>query len=290
MKKLLFGMVGVAGLAASASAVTTWTTNLQFVKQGAGPVGSQPNGTIIPAGGALNLLATGVYTFQVQVGIFNFASDQPNQTNRGLWDWTGNGTGTGLTNAGETLGLTQGTSRQSPFNYGPATSFGGTLVGNSAINGIDASRDVAGGATQAWNFDTTTGTAGPMPTGPIGDGLGANAFTTVFRFTVNVTSTLAGPNIQINFAGSAGPILRWEVFGSNPPSFDDVDGSGDWTPGTDTPINGNVSYLGITRGVGEGGPAAPYNTAGFTLTRVPAPGSLALLGLGGLIAARRRRA
>jgi len=271
VKKLLYGIVGVAGLAASASATVSWTTQIQFVKTN-GPVGSQVNGTVVPALG-LPLLVTGTYTFTVQVGIFNLNSTNPNDSNHGLYDWTANGSATGL-NAGETFSATQSNARVSPFNFGPATSFGGTNVGGNQINTIDAARDVSGGASAPWNWDTNTNAPGPQPTAPTVDNTGAGSFTNVYRFVV-VVNSLGGANIVSTFAGSAGPILQWQHFGDNPP---------------DDTTNGNVTFIGITRSQADGGPLAAYQAASMTLIRVPAPGSLALLGLGGLVAARRRRA
>lgn len=244
---------------------------MQFQKQN-GPVGSPANGLLV--GAQLSTSVTGTYTFTVQVGIFNFAGGGTGDANHGLFNWTSTANAAGL-GGGDTLGVVNASARSSPFTFGPATSFGGTLASASQITNINAARDVSGGASAVWAWDATNSVPGPIPTGPTspaGD-VGANAFTNVWRFQV-VIATNATHDIVISFAGSAGPVIRWELFGSNPP--DDV------TPGTAT-------YLGITRNNTEGGPLAPYTTASMTIHVTPAPGSLALLGLGGLIAARRRR-
>lgn len=268
MKTLLCGIVGAAGLAASANAAVSWTTQTQF-RQGTA-------GAVIP-GNVFNLTANGTYTFTVMVGIFNFSSSNPSDANYGLYDWTANATATGLANAGETLGVTPASSRVAPFNFGPATSFGGTLGGGgTTITSIDCARDVSGGATAPWLWDSGAGAPGPQPTLPNNPSPGSNAFTNVWRFTVNVTDFTTGPDIVVSFAGSAGPITQWVTFGATQPE--------------DEATPGFVSFLGLTRGQADGGPLAPYQPFSLTLRRVPAPGAMALLGLGGLIAARRRRA
>jgi len=259
VKKLLFGLVGAAGLAASASAQVNWTTNLGFAQTTAGPV---------LAGNSLNLTATGTYTFIVRVGIFNVTGLSSGQANFGLNNWTGAATTTGLTGT-DAISVTPTNSRISPFNFGPATSFGGTLVPPGTINNINAARDVSGGATAPWLWDTATSAPGPQPTAPTNAALGNDSLTNVWRFTVNV-STLSGPNIVIHFAGQAGPVVQWAQFGNNPPD--------ETTPG-------NVSFLGLT----PNPVLRDYTAVNLTLVRVPAPGAAALLGLGGLIAARRRR-
>lgn len=271
MKKLLCGIIGTAGLAASASAAVSWQTQMQFVRS-TGPAGS-PAGTI-SANGTYNTSVTGTYTFTVQAGIFNFTDTNTADANHGLFNWTSTANASGLA-GGDTLGVNNASSRSSPFTFGPATSFGGTLTGPSQITNINAARDVSGGASAAWLWDSNLSQPGPTPTSPTspaGD-VGVNGFNNVWRFQV-VIGTNATHDIVINFQGSAGPVIRWEQFGSNPP---------------DDSTNGTVTFLGITRSNAEGGPLDPYASTNLTIHITPAPGSLALLGLGGLIAARRRR-
>jgi hypothetical protein len=244
-------------------------------------------GAALPSN-TLALTATGTYTFFVRAGIFNLAGQGSGQSNQGLNNWTATATTTGLA-AGETLGVNTANSRQIPFDFGPATSFGGTLVPPGTINNINAARDVSGGAAALWTFNTTTGAPNAQPTAPNNSSLGTfapvgiSSTTNVYRFTV-VVNTLAAPNIVINFAGSAGPVLQWSVFGSQVPFFDDNDGDGVFGPG-DTPHDGNVHFIGLT----PNPVLAAYQPTTLTLTRVPAPGAAALLGLGGLLVARRRR-
>jgi len=256
--------------------VTTWTTQAQFRQR----IGITDGPALL--GNQMTLTAAGTYTFTIQAGIFNLQGAGPGQSNFGLFDFAADGSATGL-NAGETLGVVSSNSRVSPFNFGPATSFGGTLgSGGASINGVNASRDVSGGASAPWHWDQVAGAPGPQPTLPSNASAGSEAFVSVFRFQVVVNSILSGSDIVINFNGSAGPVLAWTTFGTNPPDGSDNNGDG-------IPDDGTVSFLGLTRDQSQGGPVSAYSPFSLTLHRVPAPGAMALLGLGGLIAVRRRR-
>ncbi len=275
MKTVLCGIVAVAGLAASATADVNWTTNMQFVVTG--PAGSGYSSTVIGAGAQGPLVSVaGVYSVTVQVGIFNLTGQGAGQSNQGLFNWAARGATTGFA-AGETLEVTPATSRIAPFGYGPSTAFGGAVVnggtgldGNAVTAGskIQASRDVAGGASAVWAVGA------PQPTGPTPGALGNDAFTNVFRFRINITSAV-GSNVVTTFSGEAGPVIQWSPFNITPP--DEELGE-----------PGSVTFLGITAPTPN--VLRPFTDAGFTMPRVPTPGATALLGLGGLLAARRRRA
>ncbi|MBX3357753.1 MAG: PEP-CTERM sorting domain-containing protein [Phycisphaeraceae bacterium] len=274
MKNVVVGILGIAGLAASASAAATWTTQMRYSVTG--PAGSGYSSTIINSGGVgpTNVTVAGVYSVTVQVGIFNLQGAGAGESNQGLFNWAARATGTGFS-AGENYVVANATSRISPFNFGPSTAFGGAVVGGNVIDGnsvtpgslIQASRDVAGGASAVWNDGD------PQPTAPVPGALGADTYTNVFRFQIIVGS--GTDPIVTTFSGSAGPVLAWSPFGVNPPFEGDP---------------GSVTFLGITRGTADGGPLSAFADSSFTLPRIPAPGSVALLGLGGLLAARRRRA
>lgn len=265
MKTMMCAMVGVAGLAVSAGAQVNWETRIGFARTTSGALLTDNR---------LGLTATGTYTFIVRVGIFNLTGLGPLESNQGLSDWTARADATGL-NAGETLGLTITNSRISPFTFGPATSFGGILGGGgTTITSIDAARDVSGGASAPWLWDTALSQPAPMPTAPMGTfaPAGINSYANVWRFTILVNS-LVGPDIVVAFAGRAGPIIRWVVFGANPPD----------PPGEEQ--FGNVNFLGIT----PQPPLHDYSPVTLTLVRIPAPGGLAALGLAGVLALARRR-
>ncbi|MBX3357754.1 MAG: hypothetical protein KF745_04930 [Phycisphaeraceae bacterium] len=269
MKTALCGIIAVAGLAASAVADANWTTQMRYSITAPGA-----SAVLVPSGGSMPVGAAGVYSVTVQVGIFNLTGQEAGQSNQGLFNWAARGSSTGLM-AGESLVVANATSRISPYNFGPSTAFGGAVVnGGTAIDGnavtpgskIQASRDVSGGASAVWPDGS------PMPTAPTNGQLGADAYTNVFRYTITVTETV-GSDIVMTFAGEAGPVLAWSPFNVTPP-FDGDPGS--------------VTFLGITNATPN--VLRPFADSSFTIVRVPAPGAAALLGLGGLIAARRRRA
>jgi hypothetical protein len=96
----------------------------------------------------------------------------------------------------------------------------------------------------------------------------------VYRFNVVVTSLVSG-DISVNFGGPSGTImgeaaLGWGTIASNPPPMDGTDGN-------------------ITYGVLGSGFRTPVGAV-LNLHFVPAPGAAALIGIGGLVATRRRRA
>ncbi len=157
MKCIVSAILGVVGIAASAHAEVSWTTNIQFLVTG--PAGSGYSNAVIASGGTgPNNPIAGVYTVTLQVGIFNLSGQPIGQSNQGLFNWAGRVSTSGL-QSGETLDVTNATSRISPFNFGPSTAFGGAVVnggtgldGNSVTPGslIQASRDVAAGASSVW--------------------------------------------------------------------------------------------------------------------------------------------
>lgn len=260
--RLATSLLATVGLAGAASAQINWTTQMQFAQSFTDP--SLPGNT-------LGVTATGVYTFCVRAGIFNLTGAGPGQANHGLNNWTATATATGL-QAGETLGVNPADSRIPPFTFGPATSFGGTLVGSARINNINCARDVAAGGAAPWLWDTNTSAPGPIPTQPPipPPEFGVDSYTNVWRFAVTI-GTLSGANISIAFTGAAGPIIQWSVFGSNPP--------------TGPTMPGNVNFIGLT----PNPVLHDYAPVQLTLTRVPSPPVAAVLGLACLLAARRRR-
>lgn len=265
MKTFVLAILGVAGLSATASAQVNWETRIGFAPSLTAP---------LLAGNQFQLTATGVYTFVVRAGIFNLTGLGPLESNQGLFDWTATASATGL-NPAETLGANTATSRIVPFTFGPATAFAGTIgSGGASITSIDAARDVSGAAQAQWLWDTATSQPAPMPTAPTNSPLGnfaptgINSYANVWRFSVLVNS-LNGNDITVSFAGQAGPITRWVVFGWQPPDEG----------------QGSVSFMGLT----PQPILREYSPVAMTLVRTPSPGGLALLGLAcGLALARRR--
>lgn len=155
------------------------------------------------------------------------------------------------TGTGFTLGNTPGP--RGPFNFSPAGS--GTVSGDgSAINGIDAVRNPL--VSVPWDFGI------PNPPAP-NTSQGRDAYFSTFRFTVTLTD-LSVREITFNLNGTMSALSGVTFLGGEEGDM------ANWTLApaiTGIPANGS-----------------------FTLAIVPAPGAAALLGLGGLVAARRRRA
>jgi len=173
--------------------------------------------------------------------------------------------------------------RISPFNFASQP----TANGNPApAGGVNAGDAVGTDFQNLTDIDCTLGTQSPF-WGCIdtdGDGFpdtpaaqpnptirGRNAFVSVFEITTDVID-VGGQNYSITAGGNLIAASEWRTVGTpTPPDCSD--------PGA--PVAGSVTY-------------APFPTAPtlFTCTlniRVPAPGATALLGLGGLLVARRRR-
>lgn len=239
-RRFAASILAAAGLAGVARAQAFWTTQMAFAQTTDGPA---------IAGGTFNLTATGVYTFIVRVGVFDYCPI-PCQLLQGLNNWTATVGATGLA-PGETLGVTPANSRLAPFTFGPATSFGGVLANPAAINNINCARDVSGGASAPWLWDTATNAPGPQPTVPVLGAVGTDSLTNVWRFTLTV-NTFQGQDIVVHFSGSAGPVLQWSVFSSQPP----LDAN---TPGI-------VHFIGLT----PNPVLQAYPAANLTLDRCPA--------------------
>jgi hypothetical protein len=187
--------------------------------------------------------------FSILFGAF----DAQGFTNYGMFNWNGNlnvnGTGFTLTNVN---GL------RNPFIANPV---GAGVVGANGITAIDVARSVIDQDTP-WTFD------GPRPTtGPVFS-QGNNQYFRAYGFQVVLTD-LTERDIQIDAVGLMQAIAGWTEIAAVEPEDEETPGFVRWTATsfvTDSTANGS-----------------------FTLRIVPAPGAAALLGLGGLVAARRRR-
>lgn len=250
----------VAGVGAEVRGDPTWETRIRF---------RLASTSIALPQNTLNLSGTGTYTFVMQVGIFNLQGAAPGDANHGLFGWSGRASATGSSLPGETLGVDPSSSRMGVFNFGAATSFGGFVAnGGATIDGsptpgspIVASRAVNPTENVVWAVGA------PQPTAPAE--FASEGYTDVFRFTVLIQS-IATLSYVVTFQGGAGPVLGWDANSVVPP-----DGS---TPGS-------VNFLGRVAPT----PFAPHQDASLILHRVPTPGTIATLALGGVLAMRRKR-
>lgn len=256
-------LMAAAGLASAADAQINWSTQMQF-RNRVGGVESPP----LPDN-QMSITATGTYTFTVQVGIVGVTGLSADQANYGLNNWTANVGSSGL-QAGELLGVTQTNARVTPFNFGPATTFAGTLIGGGVIANVNAARDVSGGASAPWLWDSIAGAPAPLPTVPTNPAPGADAFASVWRFQVHV-ATLTGPDIFVTFVGQSGPVIRWVPF------------SLPLAPDEQTPAI--VTFIGIT----PTPVLREYPVTSLVIRRVPTPGAAgALIGAMVWMGGRRR--
>ncbi|MGE3107419.1 MAG: hypothetical protein AB7G11_00795 [Phycisphaerales bacterium] len=160
--------------------------------------------------------------------------------------------------------------RLAPFNFAP----GGNGVGADGagvfdmLTGID---NTLGTQSPIWQCDSA-GNAPPQPGAVI---RGLNTFVSTYAFRIN-PADMGGMNYTVTASGNLIAATEWRTVGTpNPPDCGDP---GD--PMDDQP--GSVTYAPF--------PTAPEAFQCVLTVVVPGPGSAALLGLGGLIAARRRRA
>lgn len=136
--------------------------------------------------------------------------------------------------------------------------------------GANGSPDVAGPFTALTGIDNTLGTQirtweeGDMPAATI---RGLNTYVSLYEITIDPND--GASTYTIDFAGNLVAATVWNAVGVTQPDPDaGVPGSGQWAPATTAPVAWNAT---------------------LTVSIIPAPGAAALLGLGGLVAMRRRR-
>jgi len=154
------------------------------------------------------------------------------------------------TDAGVSLGNSPG--NRQPYTQNPV---GNGVVGPTGISGIDAAHNGVINRQVAWPVGQ------PMPEPPTLEG--ANSLFRTFRFTVNVTDDTIR-DVVISADGIMQAIAGWTVIDPGEEGANTIFTATSFV--TDATANGS-----------------------FVLHIVPAPGAAALLGLGGLVAARRRR-
>lgn len=252
MKKVL-GVLAVAGLASSAMA-QSFDGRLGFRDDHSTINDPNINGVYVyDASGQTDPVTL---NFSITVGAF----DAQGFTNYGLINWVGNiaGTGTGFSMAPATPASV---AMRSPFNFNPVGDGDATADGQG-ITGIDVARNTALHQV-LWFFGQ------PEPINPPVLPQGNNSYFQVYRFTVTLTD-FSDRDIVISANGFSQVVSGWTHLGSNEPLDESTPGNVTWA-GTSSVTDNDVGGT-------------------FILRIVPAPGAAALLGLGGLVAARRRRA
>jgi MYXO-CTERM domain-containing protein len=265
-KSVLYGILAVAGLG-FASAAQAYNIQARWVfRIGAGVPSDPVAGNTFDATG----LATGTaIRFRLQFGCFDDAAGPAPAG--GFLGWNiGTLTATGGTNTrtGTSSTPADPRGRLSPFTFAPDPPAEGIPQTDPwmALTSIDAT---LGTQPLAWN--TIQGNP-VMPPPPPAVVRGNNTFISVWELT-----TVIGTNdYSITAAGNVLGATAWNVVQSTPPGAGE-----DETFGTPDDVPGSILYAPFAD--------APRPTSSTLNIRVPAPGAFALLGLGGLVAFRRRR-
>jgi uncharacterized protein (TIGR03382 family) len=217
---------------------------------------------VIPPTGYQFAIGQTSVTVRVQFGVFDDAGGAAPAG--GFIGWN-----VGTMNGTPPPVVGSGAARLAPFNFA-STAFAGTQS-PLALNNID---NTLGTQSLVWNGGTAGGTVpDPAPPAVV---RGRNGFISTFAIVLAAATN----DFDVTAAGNTLVATAWNVIQTTEPDpgpdglFDGID---------DT--NGSILYAPATL------PAIPFTgcTAHF-LTAVPAPGAAALLGLGGLVAFRRRRA
>jgi uncharacterized protein (TIGR03382 family) len=264
VKKLaLFGILAVAGIATSANA---FVVRSQWVFR-VGP-GADSTFAPVPAGGIDATTGT-AYRLRLQFGVFDDAAGPAPAGGYIGWN-LGTLTATGGTN-------TRTNGRLAPFNFAPNPPGNGLPSADpfTALTAIDNTLGTQGTGSPGFPAWVCTAPPNQVPNPPPAFiARGINAFLSTFEITTvagtsSYSITAGGNNVVASSWGTIGTPTPPDCGDPSDPS-DDIPGSILYAPMTLPPITGlnAVAQLNI----------------------IPAPGAAALLGLGGLVALRRRRA
>jgi hypothetical protein len=271
--RCLFGLAALAGAAASANALTF---QCRWVER----VGSVD--TVIGGDGAtLSVTPGSSHRLRLQFAVVDDASG--GAPDGGFVGWnvgTLSISGPASNSQDRRTGQTSSSGgRLSPFNFAGQPTANGNPPPSNGVNGPDGPGDDFSGWTDidatlgtqafAWTCDAN-GNPAPQPQALV---RGRNSFVSVYEITT--TTNAATTNYSITAGGNLIAATEWRPVGTpTPPDCGDpADPSDD--------INGSVTYAPF--------PTAPEAFNCVLNIVVPAPGAAALLGLGGLLVARRRR-
>lgn len=259
-KSVLYGILAVAGLGL-ASAAQAYEIRTQWVSRiGAGvPVTVVPGNTF----DATALAAGTVVRFRLQFGVFDDGAGPAPAG--GYLGWN---VGTLTATGGSPNTRTPG--RLTPFNFAPAPPGNGMPAADPwmALTGVD---NTLGTQPLPWNSQQGNPDVPPPPPAVV---RGLNSFISTFEISTTIGG---GANYTIIAGGNALGCLMWNIVQQTPPAPGE-----DEILGTPDDVAGSILYAPLAD--------AARSFSNTLSILVPAPGALALLGLGGLVATRRRRA
>jgi len=260
VKKLaLFGILAVAGAASSANA---YEFRCRFVER----VGSTD---VVLDNNTIDASNANVRNIRIQFGVFDDAAGVAPAGGYVGWNVGTIAVSGAVNNSDER----RNNGRISPFNFaaGPNSNGNAPLPAGDPFTMLTEIDNTLGTQSPSWVCNAD-GTIPPQPAALV---RGRNTFVSTFAFSIDPTST-SSTSYTVTIGGNTIGADSWLPVGN--PSAPDCGDPAD--PLDDVP--GAVTY-------------APFPTAPRAISCVlnvqiiPAPGAAALLGLGGLLAARRRR-
>jgi hypothetical protein len=242
-------LFGLLAVAGAAMSANAAEFRVRFVEQ------TGPNATdfTVLAGNEIDATDGAAHRIRVQFGVFDDAGGPAPAG--GFLGWNiGSLTVTGgAANSDETR--TPGRLPGFDFAQGPNSNGNPPLPGGDPFEHLSEIDNTQGTQTVLWF---------PGQPQPVAGTVGLNDWVSTFEFTIDPAA--GATSYGIDLTGNVLAATGWNIIQSTPP------GAG---PGF--VLFGPVA-----------GPASPI-TGHLTVTIVPAPGAAALLGLGGLVAIRRRR-
>lgn len=242
-------LFGIMAVAGAAMSANAFEIRVRFVEQ----TGDMPGDFNVLAGNEIDATDGAARRIRVQFGVFDDAGGAAPAGGFLGWNVGSLTVSGGAANSDETR--TPGRLAGFDFAQGPNSNGNPPLPGGDPFDGLTEIDNTQGTQTVLWF---------PGQPRPDAGVVGLNDWVSTFEFTIDPAA--GGSSYDIALAGNAVPATGWNVIQQT-------------MPGPTTP--GFVLF----------GPVAgtPAPIAGSLHVNVPAPGAAALLGLGGLVAIRRRR-